>query len=361
MVPVPAPQAGSGDLISIEVDLGTPQFEDVKALGRAQAALLGFFPDGAFEDAARRKQILACSVAGQIVGYLLYRNSRGNSLAIVHLCVSPAFRGRGVAKFLVAGLRGIAKPYRGIGLACRRDYEANRIWPRLGFLAAGERPGRSADGSVLTIWWLGSGNRDLFSDESAKLSGKLVAVIDANVFLDLHNHQNDESQGLLADWLSEDVSIATAPEILNEIERNDNHAERESLRRFRARFDEVSAGRDTYSGVEKSLKKFLPPSPRESDYSDVRQLAWTIASQSDVFVTRDGGLLGHSEAIFAEFGVTVARPSELISQLDATHREREYQRSRLAGTLLRFGQEVELSEEEIATRFVSHSTGEKKS
>ena len=52
----------------------------LKKLWRDHADTLGFFPDGAFDDYARRRNILAATKEdGTLVGYLLYRIARGDS------------------------------------------------------------------------------------------------------------------------------------------------------------------------------------------------------------------------------------------------------------------------------------------
>ena len=115
----------------------------VKKLWRANSATLGFFPDDAFAEYAARKQIVvALDSERNCVGYLLYRASY-MTITIVHLCVDSKNRHKGVARALVDYLKQITKESKGIRMRCRRDYEANKVWPRLGFVALSDRPGRS--------------------------------------------------------------------------------------------------------------------------------------------------------------------------------------------------------------------------
>ena len=58
-----------------------------------------------------------------------------NTAHIVHLCVDESHRGQDVAGTLVRRLREITKDLQGIRLKCRQDYEANKIWPKLHFIA----------------------------------------------------------------------------------------------------------------------------------------------------------------------------------------------------------------------------------
>lgn len=133
----------------------SPYLKEVMKLARANAGTLGFLPKGAFINYATHSQILvAIDGKKNVLGYLLYGTSRKKMLAyIVHLCVKQSQRGKGVARALFDELKKITKDaYRGIRVHCRRDYDASRFWPILGFRAISEMPGRSKQGTTLTIW-----------------------------------------------------------------------------------------------------------------------------------------------------------------------------------------------------------------
>ena len=67
--------------------------------------------------------------------------------------VLDEYRGQGIAKQLVNKLKDLASTQKVIKLHCRRDFPANSLWPRLNFVAYGDRPSRSL-GRELTIWHL---------------------------------------------------------------------------------------------------------------------------------------------------------------------------------------------------------------
>ncbi len=93
----------------------------IKQLWRRNSETLGFFPEGAFEDHSKKRLILvAHSEDNQLLGYLLFRFSRGTTV-IVHLCVNPTSRSKGIAKQLVQKLKEVCSESRGISLKCRRD------------------------------------------------------------------------------------------------------------------------------------------------------------------------------------------------------------------------------------------------
>jgi ribosomal protein S18 acetylase RimI-like enzyme len=80
-----------------QVAAETPLFPQVVTLGNANSRTLGFFPRGAFLDAAVEGRIVAASDANQqVIGYVLYRTADQRGL-IVHLCVDRPHRGRGIA------------------------------------------------------------------------------------------------------------------------------------------------------------------------------------------------------------------------------------------------------------------------
>lgn len=68
------------------------------------------------------------------------------------------------------------------------------------------------------------------------------------------------------------------------------------------------------------------------DESDQRHLARAIASSAEVFVTRDQPLLDNADEVYDRHGLSVVRPSQLVSRYEELRNERDYQRNRLVGT-----------------------------
>jgi len=157
-------------------------------------------PEGAFDEHASQRSILgAISETGQCVGYVLYRRT-SDCIKIAHLCVASDWRGHRIASKLVDEVSRLESIYRGIGLRCRRDFDADKVWPRLGFSARSERVGRSYDGKPLIYWWKDHNQPNLFT--GADEAERTLAVIDANVFFDLLSSREPshaESQALLAE------------------------------------------------------------------------------------------------------------------------------------------------------------------
>lgn len=320
------------------VDQYSPHLPAIKALGRADAQTLGFFPEGAFEDyAARRGILVALDDSDQCLGYVLYRTTRGYAL-IVHLCVASAVRGQGVARTLVDRLCAETTHLKGIRADCRRDFPADRMWPRLGFHASGERPGRAKDGSTLTIWWVDHGHANLFTGLNLEqLELKLLVAIDANIFFDLvepSRPHRDEAQALRAEWLQAEIELAVSDELWNEIRRNPDEGQR---RRSRVEADGMTRFPTTREAVDlayRRLKPLFPVHRSSNDESDLRHIAQAVAGDVHFFVTRDSDILDRADQVYAATGLTILRPSDLVVHLDSLRREKAYQPARLAGTLL---------------------------
>jgi GNAT superfamily N-acetyltransferase len=313
--------------------------EDVISLHRANAKNLGMFPKGAFREHADSKLILVaiCPERG-CLGYLLYREARERA-TIVHLCVQPAYRGKGVARALVDRLKNDTRHLRGIGLCCRRDYKENAAWPKFGFAAVATKRGRGHDGAELEFWWLDHNHPDLFSLSTPQnaADAQLRVVIDANVFYDLHERttrESEDSKALLADWLQESVELCLTTEIYNEIRRAPTDEQRQRSRSLVSRHRVLKTDDPKVQSLIAELESRFPEATCLRDDSDLRQVAHSIAADVPFFVTRDEKLIERCEALFDRYGLRVLQPTDLINELDSLRREAEYRPVRLEGSRL---------------------------
>src|ERR1041385_389888 len=352
-------------MILRDIDHTSEYLPAVKALGSANSHTLGFFPEGAFDDHAQRKQVIVALDDDQtFLGYLLYRISHDRA-TIVHLCVEPNIRAHGIASQLFGYFRESVKDLRGIGLHCRRDYEASKLWPKLGFVAQYDKPGRGKNRTDLTFWWYDNGHPTLFTDAIAEqVKSKICAAIDANVFFDLYDPNrigHVESSSLQADWLSDSLQLCVTDEILNDINRSPNEDERQRERELVKTFITLHCEQTRLLTVAEELKNIFSRKLTQRDESDRWHLARAIASNTQFFITRDQPLLDSAAQVYDKFGVTVLRPTDLIIHLDELRRESDYAPQRLAGTLseirlVQSGQEKTLTE-----RFQAAALGEKRS
>lgn len=349
----------------LAIDEDSPYLSKVKELWYPNRATLGFLPDGAFIDYARRRQILIVLDQNKdCIGYLIYRVSK-MQITLVHLCVHQLFRGKGIAKLLINHLSSVRKDYLGIGLKCRRDYQISNIWPKLGFSARNDRPGRSYDGKPLTFWWLDHGHPSLFTvDQEELLNTKTVVVIDANVFYDFQDEgdiDSIESKSLLADWLPDNLVLAVTEEIFNEVNRCSDLKEIDKRREFIYKFHILRCSNDHLDQISNSLIHLFPEKMTLSDESDLRQLSRAIAGKSPFFVTRDDRLLEISDAVYEIFRTNIIRPCDLIIHFDEWVKGDLYHPIRLAGAQIYINLVKNRQDVILVNTFQSFSQNEKKS
>jgi GNAT superfamily N-acetyltransferase len=324
-----------------EIDHTSPHLETVIALGDAHRKTLGFLPEGAFRERARERVILiALDSQKNCIGYLLYRQvGRSNIVVIVHLCVEPSWRGQGVTKKLVNYLSQKTQNYYGIKLKCRRDYGIDGMWSKLGFVPLNEKTGKSKEGKLLTVWWLEHNHPSIFSyAANLKLESKLCAVIDTSVFFELHGNEelkSTESDSLLADWLQDDLELCITDEIFNSINTIDNAKLRNSKRSLANSLTQLLYDKTRLERILHSITQLLVEQSITFDRAIINQLAITIASDSQVFVTRNIELLNLADEIYKKFTLEVISPTNLILKFDDIRRNVEYQPVRLAGTFIK--------------------------
>ena len=320
------------------------------------------YPRSFFDACAAKGTVLvAIDSKNTCVGYLLYRIARGRA-SITHLCVGQCHRRCGVAKQLVGALVANTRGLAGIGLWCRRDYEASKAWPRLGFAAMAEKLGRSKRGSDLTFWWLDHHQDTLFTRTTAEASAsKIPVAMDASVFFDLiDNHTLDtiESKSLQADWLCDSIELYLTDEIFNEIDRGKDRCQRQKNRALAQSFPIAKHDNARFFEIRERLCKRFPAATRPSDESDLHQLAKAVAADLPFFVTRADDQLSKADALYEAYGLTVIRPANLIIELDQLRRENEYRPRRLAGCLKRIQLVKDGQEDALASWFQHDSLGE---
>ena len=316
--------------------LNAGDVDSVDDLMKQDSRTLGFLPTEALADYLRRGRVIGAKTeADGLIGYLLYAPSQSR-LRIVQLCVSAKFRGLGIASRLLEELKGTATTQSSITLSCRRDFPAHQLWPRLGFVSIGEKPGRSAAGHPLNLWQLtlDSGNQLDLGLFQAQTSDEAVDVIvDAQVCFDLFKPDSEESEpskALLADFLVDSLNLRTTDELFNEIDRNDDPLIRQAGRVRMQQFPQVTYSPRLMEDFEGRLRNVLPHRT-PSQLSDIRHLAKAAASDVGLFVTRDRPLLNKAGDIADLTNLRVLSPTELIVELHELLEGQSYEPARVSG------------------------------
>jgi len=324
----------------IVIEDKSPYLKQVISLGEKHKNTLGFLPFGAYAEQARRKKIIAAIENDCVIGYILFNvNQKALLVYIVHLCIDPSYRNKSIAYSLIKKVSRITKTLRGIRVHCRRDYSASTFWPKCGFVAVDEKPGKALKGSTITIWWYDYGQPSILQyANDIRTQSKTKAVIDANIFYDIQKNKNinEEVQGLLADWISVDIELCLTQEIYNEINRNNDINRREINRKFVESFYVVPNLPEKFIEIYDKFRQLFPKCLSESDGSDFRQLSQSIASEIPFFITRDENLLKKSDRIYNVFNTRIIRPAKFIILHDSLKRESEYRPTKLKGSRIEF-------------------------
>jgi len=303
-------------------------------LSRNYRSTLGFLTMETYRDYLSKGGVLGARTAtGELVGYVLFADYY-DRFRIAQLCVSEAFRGKGIARQLIDKLKETATTQKVIKLRCRRDFPAHDMWPKLGFIPLDEKPGRSAQGLPLTLWC----NRIAQDDElglwRAETSDEVLdIVIDAQIFYDFDAEETSSttiSKGLLEDYLLDSLNIWVSDELFIEINRQKSDEVRQrSLERARgmARLSHRQDQVDQFIQILQSVLPYRDPSEK----SDIHHLAKTAASDVRTFVTKDEKLIRKSTAIKSLTGVSVIHPSKLIISLHEISEKHSYSPSRVSG------------------------------
>jgi putative PIN family toxin of toxin-antitoxin system len=307
--------------------------EPVISLGDKNNNSLGFFPKNAFIDAAHKGKIIVAKINNATcVGYLLFRIAKTKyQVSITHLCVDSNYRKIGVGKKLVQYLIENTKEWRGISLFCRRDYDSNSFWQKVGFKYIAEKKGRGFDQCPLSHYWYDHNHDNLFTIANQNLlnSKNYKAVIDMNIFVKLFENENHP---LNAIWLREEIIFTISNEINNEICRDEDTKRRKEMLAYTDNFPQLKTKSEEVEEYYQQLSAhFTIKSDR--DKSDLYQLSHAIDSESNFFVTSDKRLKEKLKDLTkTQFGLLIVSPEELIIQFDELLNSSEYISQRLVGS-----------------------------
>ena len=303
----------------------------------------GMLPPPAYAEYAAKRLILIAVRGEDLLGYTIFRLPK-TRVTLVQLCVEPDLRGGGIARLLADELSRLHADREGIALRCRRDWPANKAWPRLGFEVRSNAPGRSKEGHLLTAWWRDHGHDDLFSSLAAE-SARTPVAMDTNVFRDLHEdgrgERAEQSQMLTADWLADDIELVLTPGNLLEFNAiNDVVLRQRLLGTAQASYHIVGRppadGPDPAAELTAQIIGALPADGLSRDTSlrtDAQLVAQAAAGGAEAFVTRDENVVNLLAAAAAPFtDIWISTPADLLVHLDEIRDAASYSPVRLRDT-----------------------------
>jgi GNAT superfamily N-acetyltransferase len=317
------------DLVPVQPK--TDLLGSVQRLGRKYSRWLGFYPEGAFEESAQKGQIIAAVGPGdKLLGYVIYRLSRGY-VSVVHLCVDEPARGTGLSRRLFNELKERTGEYFGVKLRCRRDFPASDLWPKLGFRPMHESPGRSASGALLTTWVYPYGHPDLFTTAAEDDPRPRAALMPTSSMTCRMERSIVASPRSLPTGYPPKSSSASHQRSTSRSTVLESSDKRERRRAFASQFESVGGDDAEERRIRDQLRSLFPAVLSESEESDLRQLTKAIAGGASFFVTWDQEQLDRSAEVQGGFGLAIVRPLELVLELDSRLREAEYVPARVAG------------------------------
>ena len=341
-------------------------FSAVQALGDDNRKYLGLLPHAAWSEYAQAGHICAMvdeSSPDTPLAYVAYRTPR-NEIVIAHLVVCTEARGSGLARSLIEFLRGNYPQRLGIMLSCRRDYPAHHMWPKLGFVARGETPGRGKDRRLLNRWWLDFGHPTLLTWDGP--ADSLVPVmIDMNILIDLTcDSPGTEEQHTrrVFDSLHDRIEVIVSPEAANEIDRNPDEAARRRLRAALGAYTEVTVDQSELDRVDMRLAEQSGARPDEScrTRSDRKHVAYAAVAGVTTIVTRDGPARRRlGPASKKMFEINIVTPSALVGLVDEIENTSLYSPGPLLGTAYRRA-EARVDDATDVDGFISTATSERR-
>ena len=228
-------------------------------------------------------------------------------------------------------------------LSCRRDYGLENFWASLGFQPIGERAGRATrEKTILTIW-----NRhnpemqNLFSALYKNEDSLAKVMLDTNVVIDLYCSEQ-RSIALQQDFLREYVDYHISPDVLSEINKQNDKAVRNDQREYAKSHFTILYGIDENRVTEISNRiNEIKPCPKGSNtWFDIRHIAVAIAADSEAFITNDLEWTDTSlrDTIFDEYGLRIFTPNELVKRIDELDSPEAYAPRLLSGLNLQYSE-----------------------
>lgn len=318
-----------------------PRMPEIIALANGEKEALGFLSHSAYEDAIKRKRLMAMLVSGDagqptVVGFIL-RSGVYPDACVQQVCVRQDWRRRGVASALVNALVSDLERVGFLTVKAKVASDlphAQAFYERQGFEAAITKAGGRARGRTI-IWRVRNlDTPHLFSDARNTPSFGLPKrfgneapfyTFDLNVFFDLvkERGRHEAACALFGAALGHRIRLIIASEFIEELRRTSTGPSNDpilpmalQLPRLPPPVDPQTL--DRLAGEIHDLV-FVQPNAAGANSpqarSDARHLAHSALSHVSGFITSDGALLAARDSLLEKVGVDVANLDELLALL----------------------------------------------
>lgn len=312
-----------------------PYVAEIIAMADTHRHELGFLRKAVYRESAERRRLwVAVQARSREIAGFLHFGGTFPQLKVKQIFTLETARRQGVAQRLLSELVRYGEKHSMLGITARvgADLPANHFWVRNGFSRHHTEPGGRTSKREINVYLRELDGPSLFGETSPPTDIRPSAaealtfrsrprlqaarwVLDLNVVLDAAR-QRDEGQS----WsLLGAVPVVVTAELIRELERTSvGPGEDRLLRSARGlpRLREPPA--DQVARLTTSLRATLglaedATSKRGiTDTSDLRHLAACIYYRAHGFVTRDGRILQHADALRSQYGLRVAAPAELV-------------------------------------------------
>ena len=310
-----------------------PHVDQIVAAADAHTRELGFFPPTVYRQSARRRRLWVATRpgSGEVAGFLRFGGTH-QQLKVFQIFTFDTARRQGVAGRLLNELvrHGEQQSVLSITARVAADLPANQFWVRHGFALHRTESGGRTTNREINVYLRELDVPSLFGrasplDESPPPAAEAITfrerprlparrwVLDLNVVFDALR-QRDRGQSL---WLLGAAPIVVTAELIRELERTSTEPDDEFLRAARSlpRLPEPPADQVARltSALRDSMRLTSDATSKRgiTDTSDLRHLAACIYHRAYGFVTRDGRILSHAEALRDQYGLRVAAPTDL--------------------------------------------------
>ena len=318
---------------------------------------MGFLTDEAVQQRIRKGTLLVALVQHEVVGYLLY-DLPSDNVTIRQLAVEQRARhlgvGRGLVEELVARYRGVRS---GLRLWCRRDYDANAVWDRLGFSPRGERRGRGKGDTVLTLWWRSLGQPDLFS-LAREEDNRPLAALDTNLLIRGSDGDTEVVEDLLSDWVRAEIVFGCVDYSLVEINGKEDPDVRRRHIRYATGYEELKYTPEIAEALRSALINSLGPAAAPH-LEDIVLATRAAAAGARWFVTEDVPFRTACSQVLSDIAeIDVVSISEMVMAADRLARGESYEGRFLKGTEIHVGEIGTRDIDRVANTFLNQRDGE---